>query len=1005
MIRSVVFLAPALLLGLAAQPLAVLSPGAPVERQLAGGDLHDYRLSLERGEYAGVAVEQRGIDVVVQVFDPAGKLAAEYDAESRKTGREFAGIAADTPGDFRVRIKAAYSKAAAGHYDIRLAEKRPASDEDRSGFASHRLRTEAAAQQDHGQFDDAIRLFERALTMAESASRPDQLYAGDLLLRIANLKRTKGEYAAAERLFERAVEIDQKAAGRDHPQTAAALRSWGTLYLATSDHARAEPLLQEALEITERTLGPDHPTVALCLRALANLHGFLEDLERARVYLERALPIAEKGFDADDISLIAVVHDLGDIYRVLEDYDHAEPLLARTVAFVERKYGPEHIQLGSPLHNLGNVAAARKEYARALQLYERAYAIRAKALGPQHLDAVRVLASMAGVYVAEGEYGKALDLHRRAFEVLSVSVGPYHRATANALDGIARSYAALGDFPQAIQYQARYDEVLEKEIGWNLAIGSDREKLSYLRWISSQTDRTISLHARQAPESAAARDLAVLVVLQRKGRGLDAMSGGMAALRQRLDAGDRTLLDELGETNSKLANLALAGPAKLTRAAWEKQIANLEERRERLESSVSDRSMEFRAQSQPVTLAAVKAAIPADAALIEFATYRTFDPRKKEDQAYGPSRYVAYVIRRDGDIRWSDLGPAEEVNDAVAALREALRDEHRHDVRELARAVDRKIMQPLRAQTGDAKQLLISPDGDLDLIPFEALVDEDGRHLLENYSITYLTSARDLVRMQTMRKAPKGPVVVMANPRFGEPLVTTAALERRRSITSGSDLPTMYFAPLAGTAEEARSIKSIFPDANLLTGREASKAALKRLDAPSILHIATHGFFLNSDTQPPGPGTRAIQANLTVENPLLRSGLALAGANLNGGSDDGVLTALEASGLNLWGTKVVTLSACETGLGVVKNGEGVYGLRRAFLLAGAQTLVMSLWPVSDRVTREMMTTYYSGLKNGLSRGEALRHAQLAMFRHSGWQHPFYWAGFIQSGDWRTLDGK
>jgi CHAT domain-containing protein len=236
----------------------------------------------------------------------------------------------------------------------------------------------------------------------------------------------------------------------------------------------------------------------------------------------------------------------------------------------------------------------------------------------------------------------------------------------------------------------------------------------------------------------------------------------------------------------------------------------------------------------------------------------------------------------------------------------------------------------------------------------------------------------------------------------------------RRSITSGKDLADVYFAPLAGSAQEARALKSLFPDAKVLTGQQATKAELEQVSAPSILHIATHGFFLEHEARSPGPSpakpdandASAIRGASDLENPLLRSGLALAGANLNkDGNEDGILTALEASNLNLWGTKLVTLSACDTGVGEVKNGEGVYGLRRAFVLAGAETLVMSLWPVSDYVTRELMTDYYSGLKTGLGRGEALRQAQLTMLKRKGRQHPFYWASFIQAGEWADLDGK
>jgi CHAT domain-containing protein len=320
--------------------------------------------------------------------------------------------------------------------------------------------------------------------------------------------------------------------------------------------------------------------------------------------------------------------------------------------------------------------------------------------------------------------------------------------------------------------------------------------------------------------------------------------------------------------------------------------------------------------------------------------------------------------------------------------------------------------------------LLVSPDGQLNLIPFEALVDEAGHYLVERYAVSYLTTGRDLLRLQVPRESQSAPLIV-ADPFFGEPQrVSTAHADRtraphastkmaRRSITTAGDLSHIYFAPLAGTGEEARTIKSLFPAARLLTGVSATKADLALVNAPSILHIATHGFFLQEagSHAPPAPNAparaaRAAAGTVAVQNPLLRSGLALSGANLGKrATDSGILTALEAANLNLWGTKLVTLSACDTGVGEVRSGEGVYGLRRAFFLAGAETLVMSLWPVSDYVTREMMTGYYRGLQTGLGRGDALRQAQLAMLARPDRRHPFYWASFIQAGEWATLDGQ
>jgi CHAT domain-containing protein len=335
-------------------------------------------------------------------------------------------------------------------------------------------------------------------------------------------------------------------------------------------------------------------------------------------------------------------------------------------------------------------------------------------------------------------------------------------------------------------------------------------------------------------------------------------------------------------------------------------------------------------------------------------------------------------------------------------------------------------MQPLRALLGAATQLLVSPDGALNLIPFEALVDEQDRYLIERYSISYLTSGHDLLRLQVERESKSNPLII-ADPMFGErgqlakadvPKRKPRARSRlRQSVTTGADLSSVYFTPLIGTALEAREIKSLFPEARVLLGDQATKASLKQAVAPRMLHIATHGFFLE-DRPVKIEGTRGLSllrddgdlrglsVDVKIENPLLRSGLALAGANLRTDrDDDGILTALEASGLNLWGTKLVVLSACDTGVGLVRTGEGVNGLRRALVLAGSETQVMSLWPVSDYATQRLMKAYYARLKQGQGRGEALRSVKLEMLRQKGMEHPFYWAGFIQSGKWTELDDQ
>jgi CHAT domain-containing protein len=439
------------------------------------------------------------------------------------------------------------------------------------------------------------------------------------------------------------------------------------------------------------------------------------------------------------------------------------------------------------------------------------------------------------------------------------------------------------------------------------------------------------------------------------------------------------------------------------------RIRKLEEQTEKLEAEIS-RSAGFYQDSRPTRFSDIRSAVPDRAALIEIAVYRPFDPAAEDSKAYGKPRYVAYVIRNRGKAQWKELGVAKPIDNAVDALRQALRDPQRKDVRKLARVVDEKIMQPLRGVIGDASHLLLSPDGQLNLIPFEALIDEQGHFLIERYSATYLTSGRDLLRPQTAVHEKNSKPLIIANPSFGEKSTgQVLSAGTGKSVTVTRELSETYFAPLRGTAREAESIQTFFPKAIVLTEAQATESALKQVDAPEVLHIATHGFFLTNNSatsENNATDTRSIRANVKIENPLLRSGLAFAGANLSKtGNDDGILTALEASGLSLWGTKLVTLSACDTGVGEVKNGEGVYGLRRAFVLAGAESIVMSLWPVSDYLTLELMTGYYSGLKQGLGRREALRQVQIKTLQRKGREHPFFWAGFIQSGEWANLDGK
>jgi CHAT domain-containing protein len=378
---------------------------------------------------------------------------------------------------------------------------------------------------------------------------------------------------------------------------------------------------------------------------------------------------------------------------------------------------------------------------------------------------------------------------------------------------------------------------------------------------------------------------------------------------------------------------------------------------------------------------------------------------------------VAFGAGRTVDPALIDLGPAPAIDDAAEQFRRAVSDPDNDRAAELGHALYALTLAKIAPALGGATRVLVAPDGALNVVPFSALVDDRGEFLIKRYTFTYLTSGRDLLRLGITTR-PQGSGAIFADPRFdaaaAAPASAVAATTRGRR---AADLGLQHWKPLPGTAQEADAVEQHMRGMVDYRGERATETALKAVHGPKILHLATHGFFLPDAAPPAGPdaptagspaaglgGPIGAPGGPTLssearENPLLRSGLALAGANqLISGDDDGILTAMEAAGLDLWGTQLVVLSACETGVGKVTNGDGVYGLRRALVIAGAESLVMSLWQVDDAATRDLMAGYYARLAAGKPRSSALRDVQLEIQGKPKYAHPYYWASFLPAGD-------
>jgi CHAT domain-containing protein len=958
-----------------ASEVTTLELGQPIEHEISGNEKQSYSIDFKERQFFRIELSQESIRVGLDLRLPDGQLISMFEPFDGQPELSFTWVA-EQAGTYHIVINAA-ARTAAGRYKVKLAELRPATANDLGLQQARNLFLEYARQKRDGRSDEALAALIRCLELRERFLGPDDPLVGRTLGFLAGMYSLVGDYAKAEPLIIREIQITKKALGPDNIQVARDIATLSDVYLGKGDDVKAEETTQQALSIYDR----------------ANM-----------------MQSAGAG------SAFAV---LAGIYYQRRDYVRSEDYYERSRAVWEKLLGPEHFHLAPSYTHLGRVAYDSGNYAKAESMFARALTLAEKGVGPDNINATPYRNDLAALYCTTGSYDKGIALYQQSLAVHTAKAAVAVPSVQEILIGLSRCAAAQGHTTDAVNSLSQASELQERYIGINLATGSEREKLAFLNSLLPRLSRNISMNVNLAPNDPQARDLAALTILRQRGRVLDAVSATVATLRQRFSPEDQQLLDRLSAATAQLAHLVLGSAPPISPAETQSKIKSLEEQKEKLEEQISVHSAGYY-RATPVTIKAIQAAIPSDAALIEFSSYRPFDPKAPDNEtAYGPARYVAYVFRNEGDVRWVEIGPGKELDNAIDAWRQALRDPQRKEAPQLARAVDEKIMQPVRALAGDAKHLLISPDGELNLIPFAALVDQQGRYLIERYSVSYLTSGRDLLRMQVARESKSEPIIV-ANPSFGETSSellaktssTTKAGTRQsahHTVSTGNDLSEVYFAPLGGTAQEASSIQSLFPDATLLSGSQASESAVKQFNAPRILHIATHGFFLS---EPGAVATdqatiRGIKTTAQIENPLLRSGLALAGANLRNGSsgDDGILTALEASGLNLWGTKLVVLSACDTGVGEVSNGEGVYGLRRAFTLAGAESLVMSLWPISDYTTRKLMTSYYQNLKAGMGRGEALRQVQLDMLKKNPKLHPFYWANFIQSGDWANLDGK
>jgi CHAT domain-containing protein/Tfp pilus assembly protein PilF len=841
-----------------------------------------------------------------------------------------------------------------------------------------------------GKYREAIPIAETLLAIEKQALGPDDPDVATVLNDLALLYKATGAYREAESRYQQALQIYQKALGSQHPYTVTGLNNLAALYQTMGAYDKAEPLLVQALQIRQKELGPDHPDTAVSLNNLAVHYHAMGVYDKAEALYRQALQIDQKAPGPEHPEVVTDLNNLAALYHDMGAYDKAEPLYRQALQITRKAPGPEHLEVATVLNNLATLYHDMGAYDKAEALFEQALQIDQKALGSEHPEVATDLNNLALLCEGTGAYDKAEALYRQALQINQKALGPEHPHTAVILRNLAFLKFDCGELAAAKALAQQSDQARLALLSKVLSFTSEQQRLAY--------QATLNPYTLFALLDGSEAELA-LAVLRYKGVVLDSIVEDHLLAETSQGSEDQKLVEQLNLDKRQLDQLLLKPAQEISNETNQKKEA-LEREVEKIEGQLAQHvaGLGQARHALGVSLEQVQPTIPNDGALIEYLRYWHYSGKGKWEARYG-----AIVLFSKGAPLWIQLGKANEIETLVRRYGTLVRgssedEELSANLQALYEALWAPIGQALPSQT---KRIIISPDGELNFISFATLLTEDNQFLAQRYSIQYVATGRDLLR-QVKPSAAKE-VVLFANPIFDLASTEMLAKPDNRTADAGSirgdektAIEDWSFGSLAGTQKERDALIKKFAGWDWkpsdFTANKATKEALLKIHSPYILHLATHGFFAKEDPSIATAGSEqllSIQQRVTkskfFKNPMHRSGLALAGAQTTIEAwkrgevppieNDGILTAEDVSTLDLKATWLVTLSACDTGSGEARAGEGVMGLRRGFIQAGTQNLLMTLWPISDEVTVQIMSDFYEAAHNSGNAPEALAEVQ------------------------------
>ena len=917
----------------------------------------------------------------------------------------------------------------------------------------------AAIHLDQGDALLALPLFERSLAMRKMVLGTNSSDVAATLGNLAALQIMLGNLQEAKVLVLQSLTIKEKLFGLEDPETAISMNNLAVICQQAGNYGDALSFAQRSLSIRMKAFGPEHPETATALNNLATIYVDMGDDPSALPLYERSVAIRKRVFGDDSLEMAESLHNVAVLFSHQKQFADAQKSLQRSLTIREGILGADHELVVQSLNNLAGANQDLGQFNQALELYQRALQITEKRFGTEHPNVVTILNNLATVYSREKNFQRASSLYQLGLAICEKTLGPEHPTTITLLANLASAQEEQGNFPKSISIFSELLTRQRRNLAGQVPRLSDTDALHYLGFLLYQAEIFHSLCSIGAISSStfAATSGAEQLCLN-KGL-LEEVRSIQAALE--IDQ-TSTTVEARVRYQATQNKLLLPPDSKIKPAVRDARRQELQAELSKIEGMLATR-VSLVAQSvreRSLSLVEVSRSVPPQSALVDFIQYRRYDFSTKPSQGKEQRSAVYLTFPLTGGstnvaVERVDLGEAAPIDAALAIVTKrfsAVPAQYRAaDVAPALQRLSDLVYAPLAKYLTNVSHLILCPDGQLNRLPFEML-PVGNKFLVEEKTISYVTSGREVVRLpdggaNAKSKNKNAKSVVMGNPDFdldldGDPKRGTRnselGIQNQRLLTSSPtralsrDYGGLKFKPLPGAEAEARAVAKLLGDDSVLRlGADAREAELKAVQSPRVLHLATHGFFLSDQEF---KRTNSGRADLLVgldarrrvptlqndwENPLLRCGIALAGANrtnwpsqLGTGNpergiqdqEDGVLTGLEASLLNLQGTELVILSACDSGSGEVKIGEGVMSLRRAFRIAGAETVLASHWSVSDQATSRLMTEFMRRWRAGEPRGHAWREAQLSLIRTKGakedFSNPYFWSAFTLTGQWR-----